>query len=146
MFNKKKDNNNGLTKNKDLEKYIYLLESEKSHLEGDIKTLERQMNRTRNSYLEPLRNILNVFELNESEENKLNYVITQISNFLVEKNLEIYKPEIGTQHDKSIMIVEDTIITEDKSKIDKIECVLSVGIKSNNEIILPAKVRIYKGV
>ena len=71
MFNKKKDNNNGLTKNKDLEKYIYLLESEKSHLEGDIKTLERQMNRTRNSYLEPLRSILNVFELNESEENKL---------------------------------------------------------------------------
>lgn len=144
MLNLKKDNSCD-NKSKNLEQYIFLLENEKSHLEGEMKNIERQMNRARNSYLEPLRNILNLEEIDETAENKLNYVMTQITNFFLEKNLEVFKPEIGAEHDKSTMIVEDTIFTADKNLINKIECVLSVGIKSNNEIILPAKVRIYKG-
>ena len=114
-------------------------------MEGEIKTLNRQTNRIKSSFLEPIRNIVNILDYEMSDTQKLNIINTQLNNFFVEKNLQIYKPIIGEKHDKTKMIVEDTIITTNVEDIDKIECVISVGLLCENEIILPARVRVYKG-
>lgn len=139
MFKKKCE------KSKELEKYIYLLENEKSHLEGEIKTIERKMNRQANVYLEPIRNIINILDYDYTSEQKLDYIKTQIENFMREKNLKIYKPNVGEVHDKKFVIVDEIVKTSKKEDEDKIEFVLSVGIMNDKGILVPARVRIYKG-
>lgn len=145
MFYRNKKEEKNISKDKSLEEYIYRLEQEKIHLESEIKTLTRQVKRIKINYIEPLRNILGIINENYDTEQKISYINTQINHFMSINELELYIPKIGEPHDKSTMIVEETIATSKSEDNDKIECILAVGIKSKENILVPAKVRIFKG-
>jgi len=130
--------------NENLKYYIHNLELEKANLEGEIKTIERQTRREIYAYLEPIRNIFTNVDFKKKNKN-LSYIETQLKNLLTEKNYEIFRPKKGTMHNKKTMIVADVVNTTQKSKDGLIEMVIACGIKQNDNIIMPARVRIYKG-
>lgn len=129
---------------KNLKDYIRILENDKAELERNIRTLERQTRREVYSYLEPIRHIFTNINFNKKNQ-ELSYIKTQLSGLLAEKNYEIYNPDLNAMHDKTSMIVDDVLKVKDKSKDGLIESVILCGIKQNGMVVLPARVRIYKG-
>lgn len=144
---KTKNNNSShgeIKKNK--EYYIKQLENENARLLGESKIADRQIKRELASYLEPMLNIFSNIDFKDCNVESFSYIKTQLESFLLEKELEIYKPKIMEPHNKDEMIVVDFINTNKEKYSGLIEKVIAFGIKDkNNKIIVPAKVRIYKG-
>lgn len=131
---------------KNREHYIRKLENENSRLLGEYKIIERQIKRELSTYLEPIQNIFSNIDFKNCDEQSISYVKTQLELFLLQKEYKIFKPEILTMHNKDEVIVEDVLTTDSNDKNGLIEKVITVGIKDrNNKIVVPAKVRIYKG-
>ena len=131
---------------KNKEYYIRQLENENARLLGEYKIIERQIKRELSTYLEPIQNIFSNVDFKNYNEQSFSYIKTQLESFLRQKEYKIFKPEILTMHNKDEMIVEDVITADSNDKDGLIEKVITVGIKDrNNKIVVPAKVRIYKG-